>query len=554
MLTGILMVHIAAGTLALAAGYPALFARKGGRLHRSAGMLFVCAMVVMATAATIIAVDRGKPATALAALLVSYLVLTSLITVRPPDASSPLVNRGLTVVGLVVGAAYVAMGVRTLASGNAVTEGVPTVQFGIAALMNGFVGLLGFVGDIKVMKWGPLRGTGRLTRHLWRMCYALFTASGSFFLGQAQVIPKPLRIFPVLAFLAFLPLLAMLFWLVRARVRRTKPFVTLPLGASARSISVPLVLMAFAVAAPASAQSIERAKHLFDSAQYPEAKTELLALQRVNDRHPGAPYYLGRIAFIENDGDEAIRQFERAVKLEEGNALYHAWLGNAIREVTPRASKLKMPFNARRMKKEWERAVALDPNQIDARYGLVQFYAFAPGVMGGSPEKAREQAAEIAKRSPMRGAIARAVIAEIGKNAAAEEVAYREAIAAAPDSGAGYFGLAAAHARDGKATEAFATLDEYVKRRPDDRRAWYEVGRVAGTTGSELDRGEAALKKFIAAPPTDVRVATIAGAHYWLGQIAEKRGLKDAAREHYKAALKINQHNEPARRALDALH
>ncbi|MFL5485532.1 MAG: hypothetical protein ACJ793_07825 [Gemmatimonadaceae bacterium] len=550
----ILAVHITAGTLALVAGYAALFARKGGRLHRNAGLLFVCAMVVMGMAATIVAVDRGRT-TSLGGPLVAYLVITSLITVRPPSQSSPRLNTALMVLALGIGAAYVVWGVKTLTSGNAVTDGVPTPQIGGAMVLNGVVGLLAFIGDFRVLRSGPLRGTQRLTRHLWRMCYAFFTASGSFFLGQAKVIPKPLRIGPVLAFLAFLPLLAMLYWLVRARVRRTRPFVSLPVAAPLPSVSLPLVLVALAFASSASAQSIDHARQLFDSAKYSEAKAELLALQKMSDRNPQPPYYLGRIAVItnEDDGDEAIRQFERAVALEEGNATYHTWLGNAIRDVTPRASKLRMPFNARRMKKEWERAVALDPNQIDARYGLVQFYAYAPGVMGGSKEKAREQAAEIAKRNAMRGAVARGVIAEIEKNPAAEEAAYKEAIAAAPDSLPGYFGLGAVYARDGKATEAFATLDTYVRRRPDDRRAFYEAGRIAAITGRELDRGEAALKQFLATPPADARVTTIAGAHYWLGQIAEKRGLRDAAREHYLTALRINRHAQLARHALDAL-
>jgi hypothetical protein len=221
--------------LALVGGYAALFAGKGGRLHRKAGVLFVCAMVIMGAAATIVAVDRGKNVTALGGPFVAYLVITALITVRPPADSSPRLNRGLMVLGLIVGAGYIALGVQILGSGRAITNGVPTPQIGSAALMNGVVGLLGFVGDARVLRSGPLRGTPRLTRHLWRMCYALFTASGSFFLGQAQVIPKPLRNGPVLAFLAFLPLLAMLYWLLRARMRRARPFVQLPLSESVPS-------------------------------------------------------------------------------------------------------------------------------------------------------------------------------------------------------------------------------------------------------------------------------------------------------------------------------
>lgn len=52
------------------------------------------------------------------------------------------------------------------------------------------------------------------------MCFALFVASGSFFLGQADEIPESLRIWPVLTILAVLPLVALLYWLWRVRFRR----------------------------------------------------------------------------------------------------------------------------------------------------------------------------------------------------------------------------------------------------------------------------------------------------------------------------------------------
>ena len=304
---------------------------------------------------------------------------------------------------------------------------------------------------------------------------------------------------------------------------------------------------ALILASPAA--SIERAKQLFDTAKYAEAKTELLALQK----SAAAAYYLGRIATFDNDGDEAIRQFERAVELDDGNALYHAWLGNAVRDEAQHASAFKMPFMARRMKKEWERAVELDPAQLDARLGLVMFHAMAPGIMGGNKDTAREQAREIAKHDAMRGAMARGMLAEAEKNTAAEVAAYQEAIAAAPDDKTGYFALGSTYAQDGKATEAFATLDQYINRHPEDRSALYQAGRFAGLSGQQLDRGENALKEFLAAPPADAHPPNIARAHYWLGQIAEKRGAKDAAREHYRSALAIDPKSHAPQRALDAL-
>jgi len=266
-----------------------------------------------------------------------------------------------------------------------------------------------------------------------------------------------------------------------------------------------------------------------------------------------AAYQLGRAALKNNDVDEAVQQLERAVQLDDNNATYHTWLGNALRESIQRASKIRQPFIARRLKNEWSSALELDPNQIDARAGLVQLYAFAPSALGGSKDKARAQAEEISKRNPMRGAIARGTIAESEKNPVAEIAAYEQAIAAAPDSGEGYMSLGSVYSRDGKAEEAFAIVDAYAKRRPDDHWSLYYVGRFAGMTGQQLDRGEESLKQFLKSPPLDAPVLNLAGAHYWLGRIAEKRGAKDTAREQYEAALKINPRSQGAQRALDAM-
>ncbi|MEK7401785.1 MAG: tetratricopeptide repeat protein [Gemmatimonadota bacterium] len=317
--------------------------------------------------------------------------------------------------------------------------------------------------------------------------------------------------------------------------------------------AVRLLLTATVLAASsAHGQTIDRARQLFDAGEHAAAKRELIAIHQARRDDAESAYLLGRIALIENDGDEAVRRLERAVELDGSKAAYHAWLGNAIREVTPRAGKIRMALNARRMRREWERALQLDPDQIDARAGLIQFYAMAPGVMGGSMDKARAQAAEIARRNAMRGALARGLIAEVEGNVAAEEATYRQAVIAAPDSSAGYFALANMLARTGRGDDAFAVLVRYAERRPDDRWVLYYTGRVAGVSGLQPDRGERALNQFLASPSVDANVVFLAGAHYWLGQIASKREMKDVAREHYRTALTINPYS-PAKRALEEM-
>src|SRR5919107_1945329 len=112
---------------------------------------------------------------------------------------------------------------------------------------------------------------------------------------------------------------------------------------------------------------------------------------------------MGRIAVAKDQGGDAVDWFEKAVRANDKSSLHHLWLGNALGNQAEHTNKLKLPFLARRIKGEFDKAVQLHPTSIDARHGLIQFYSHAPGVMGGSMDKAKEQAREIAKLNAMRG-------------------------------------------------------------------------------------------------------------------------------------------------------
>src|SRR3954466_3078322 len=92
-----------------------------------------------------------------------------------------------------------------------------------------------------------------------------------------------------------------------------------------------------------------------------------LALPPLGAQTSPDAFSAARTAVLAGDYDNAIRQLERAIDLDESHADYHYWLGRAVYESAPRATKLRIPGMARRVRNEWERAVALDPNQVDAR-------------------------------------------------------------------------------------------------------------------------------------------------------------------------------------------
>ena len=213
----VMIIHIAGGAIGLLTGFTAIAVAKGGATHKRSGLLFVAAMLVMATTGFGVAAAGGGDASVIAATLTGYLIATSFMTVRPASIASRRVQTGLMVVALLAGAYAITIGFEAVALGG-VRETIPAPVL----FVFGSVLLLGGVSDYRVVRSGPPTGKPRLVRHLWRMCFALWIASASFFLGQADELPAALRVPVVLSSLATFPLLVIPYWLVKLRVRRKK--------------------------------------------------------------------------------------------------------------------------------------------------------------------------------------------------------------------------------------------------------------------------------------------------------------------------------------------
>ena len=90
--------------------------------------------------------------------------------------------------------------------------------------------LLAATGDIRMLVRGGVSGLQRLVRHLWRMCFGLFIAAASIFLARPHLFPAILRRTHVLLLLGVLPLMLMIFWLVRVRFTRAYERKPVPRG------------------------------------------------------------------------------------------------------------------------------------------------------------------------------------------------------------------------------------------------------------------------------------------------------------------------------------
>jgi uncharacterized membrane protein len=208
-----LVFHVATGMIALVAGFLAVAVRKGGAWHRGSGLVFVYAMIATGITAAGIALYEGKPA---GGVVIVYFVFTAWIAVRPLTPASRRVHLAFMVMAFALAAGEYARASTALGRPGNQIDGVPA---GMMIFM-GTVLLLGAIGDARMLRAGGLQGSRRVARHLWRMCFGLFIASGSFFLGQMKLIPEPVRSVPVLVALGVSPLLMLLYWMWRVRFRQ----------------------------------------------------------------------------------------------------------------------------------------------------------------------------------------------------------------------------------------------------------------------------------------------------------------------------------------------
>jgi hypothetical protein len=216
-----LAAHIIAGGLAIIFGFIALFAVKGGPPHRKFGLWFVIAMIAMGLIGSTMSVvwNKAPESNGPIGMLCAYLVASAFAAVRPPSANSRRLDVGLMLVALAVSLLLLGFGIALLSGATRAPRvlAIPLlIFFSIAASA--------FAGDARMIRAGgspALRGVPRIYRHLWRMCTALLIAAFSFFLGQAKVIPKPVRIVPLLMIPPLVVLAALIYWIWRVRVRRS---------------------------------------------------------------------------------------------------------------------------------------------------------------------------------------------------------------------------------------------------------------------------------------------------------------------------------------------
>ncbi len=218
----ILYTHIASGALGLLAGVIASLSKKGAYLHRSTGKIFLASMLACYGIGAAVApfLDAGQRVNFVAAILALYLLISGIQAVKLKAYKASKFN----LVGLFLSIAITLLGLLFMHMGSQSESGTVDGSPPSAFLLFVIAGTLLSIGEARILIVKTLSPQGRIYRHLWRMCFSFFIASGSLFSGQIQMFPEWIASSFLPIFCSVFPLLILVYWTIKTLRQKARRY------------------------------------------------------------------------------------------------------------------------------------------------------------------------------------------------------------------------------------------------------------------------------------------------------------------------------------------
>jgi len=310
-----------------------------------------------------------------------------------------------------------------------------------------------------------------------------------------------------------------------------------------------VLLVLLLLIAGLTASMADSAKDMLAGGRVDEAITELNGRLSSAAADAESSNLLCRAYFALEDWNRAESSCRKAVSLDPDNSRFHLWLGRVYGQKADRSSFLAAAGLARKVRGEFERAVQLNPKDVDARLDLAEFYLAAPGIVGGGEQKARAQARSIALVNPAREHWVYARIAEQKKDAATAEREYHRYIDLSKGDAEAWLNLALFLRRQKRFDEmeqAIVKLSQSSMPKPD---VLVEASEILYRAGRSYPFATELLHCYLASGP--VEAAPAFKARYLLGLLLEKQGDKEGAAQEYRASLSLARNFGMAQQALN---
>jgi len=247
--------------------------------------------------------------------------------------------------------------------------------------------------------------------------------------------------------------------------------------------------------------------------------------------------------------DDSMRMAEKALALDPQNSSYHLWLGRAMGRKAEDANPFTAFGLARKVKIEFERAVALDKDNLPARADLSEYYLEAPGFLGGDKNKAKQQADYVVEHDR---ALASYIYARVQEKqgSTGAEAEYKKAIAASSQPARYWVELAHYYRRTGRLGEMEDAIRHSVTVVQQGEPSEFDAAALLLHSGRNFACATQILRHYVSVEdPSEDGPAF--RAHYLLGVLLEKQGKKKEAAAEFQTALNMASEYRPAQDALE---
>jgi len=258
------------------------------------------------------------------------------------------------------------------------------------------------------------------------------------------------------------------------------------------------------------------------------------------------------VSFINADLDNAEKYIEQALELAPQSAQIQFACGRIMSKQASDAIFSALSY-ANKSLDCFKSAVALAPTNIEYRSGLMSFYLGAPSIAGGDEELAFEQVQAIEKLDALRGARAKLRFFREIEDLKSFEVVLRKGVEAFPNHAEFYYRLGLFLQENKQYEEANQQFHLSIKAGIDDDlefklNAWYQVGRTALFSKTNLEKGIAALQYFIDNSSNSSKVPSNEWANFRIAQLYRLANNKEKASAHL--ALISDSNDESLLRAI----
>lgn len=243
----------------------------------------------------------------------------------------------------------------------------------------------------------------------------------------------------------------------------------------------------------------QKAEKLYSYTDYDGSLKLLLPLR---EKTPEVYELIGKNYYMEGDFKKATDFLEKAVAARPGDSEYVLWLGRDYGRRAETSSPFTALGNAAKARQYFEKAVQLDPQNLEALNDLFEYYLEAPGFLGGGLDKAANLIARISELDAAEGHYAQARIAERHKEWGTAEYHLRHAADAAPQQVGRLIDLARFLAKQGRFQESEQSFERAAKIAPNSPKLLYARADTYIRNGRNLETARKLLEEYLRADLT----------------------------------------------------